>query len=96
MQHCVVMGIAKVISWLSKSHTFVSWFSHSSSITTFFPKPLTTFPTCFNGERRKYAGKKVNHNGVSNSQPLGHKSDMLTTEPPWRGSYMLEENSSCF
>ena len=33
----------------------------------FFPKPLTTFPTCFcRGERRKYG---------SNSQPPGHESD---------------------
>ena len=36
----------------------------------FFPKPPTTFPTCFcRGERRKYAGKKSRLNRGSNSQP---------------------------
>ena len=48
----------------------------------FFPKPPTTFLTCFcRGERRKYAGKKSRLNQGSNSQPPGHESDMLTTEP---------------
>ena len=52
----------------------------------FFPKPPTTFLTCFcRGERRKYAGKKSRLNRGSNLQPPGHKSDMLTTEPPGRG-----------
>ena len=52
----------------------------------FFPKPPTTFLTCFcRGERRKYAGKKSHLNRVSNSQPPGHESDTLTTEPPGRG-----------
>ena len=47
----------------------------------FFPKP----PTCFcRGERRKYAGKNSRLNGGSNSQPPGHESDTLTTEPPGR------------
>ena len=51
----------------------------------FFPKSPTTFLTCFcRGERRKYAGKKSRLNRVSNSQPPGHESDMLTTEPPGR------------
>ena len=49
----------------------------------FFPKPPTTFLTCFcSGERRKYAGKKSRLNWGSNSQPAGHESDTLTTEPP--------------
>ena len=49
----------------------------------FFPKPPTTFPTCFcRGENKKYAGKKVRLNRGSNSQPPGHESDTLTTEPP--------------
>ena len=54
----------------------------------FFPKPPTTFLTCFcRGERRKYAGKKSRLNRGSNSQPPGHESDMLTTEPPvWGGA----------
>ena len=52
----------------------------------FFPKPPTTFFTCFcRAERRKYAGKKSRLNRGSNSQPPGHDSDTLTTEPPGRG-----------
>ena len=55
----------------------------------FFPKPPTTFLTCFcRGERRKYAGKKVHLNRGANSQSPGH--DTLTTEPPWRGNIVLE------
>ena len=54
----------------------------------FFPKPPTTFLTCFcRGERRKYAGKKSRLNRGSNSQPPGLESDTLTTEPPGRGQY---------
>ena len=52
----------------------------------FFPKPPTTFLTCFcRGERRKHAGKKSRLNRGSNAQPPGHESDTLTTEPPGRG-----------
>ena len=52
----------------------------------FFPKPPTTFLTCFCiGERRKYAGKRSHLNRGSNSQPPGHESDTLTTESPGRG-----------
>ena len=46
----------------------------------FFPKPPTTFLTYFRGERQKYAGKKVCLSRVSDSQPPGHESNMLTTE----------------
>ena len=80
----VVLGFnailtAKVISWRSR-------LSHASTNTTFFPKPPTTFLTCFSrGERRNYAGKKFRLNRVLNSQPQGHESDTLTTEPPGRG-----------
>ena len=57
----------------------------------FFPKPPTTFLTCFcRGERRKYAGKKSRLNRGSNSQPPGHESDTLTTEPPGRGSLNVD------
>ena len=57
----------------------------------FFPKPPTTFLTCFcRGERRKYAGKKSRLNLGSNSQPPGNESDTLTTEPPGRGSKLKE------
>ena len=56
----------------------------------FFPKPPITLLTCFcRGERRKYAGKKSRLNRGSNSQPPGHESDALTTEPPGRG-YSVE------
>ena len=63
----------------------VSWLSHTSTKTTFFPKPPTTFPSCFRGERRKYAAMKVRLNRVSNSHTSGHESDTLTTKPPGRG-----------
>ena len=57
----------------------------------FFPKPLTTFPTYFcRGERRKYARKKSRLNRGSNSQPPGHESNTLTTEPSGRGSELEE------
>ena len=57
----------------------------------FFPKPATTFLTCFcRGERRKYAGKKNRLNRVSNSQPPGHESDTLTTRAGHR-SHELEK-----
>ena len=57
----------------------------------FFPKPPTTFLTCFcRGERRKYAGKKSHLNRGSNSQPPGHESDTLTTEPPGRGANHMD------
>ena len=53
----------------------------------FFSKPPTTFLTCFcRGQRRKYAVKKVHLNQGPNSQPPGHESDTLTTEPPGWGS----------
>ena len=56
----------------------------------FFPKPPTTFLSYFcRGERRNYAGKKVRLNPGSNSQPPGHESDTLTTEPPGWGNYCL-------
>ena len=52
----------------------------------FLPKPPTTFLTCFcRDENKKYAGKKSRLDWGSNSQPQGHESDTLTTEPPRRG-----------
>ena len=57
----------------------------------FSPKPATTFLTCScrgdrrKCDRRKYAVKKVRFNQGSISQPPGHKSDTLTTEPHGRG-----------
>ena len=56
-----------------------------------FPKPQTTFLTCFcRGERRKYARKKSHLNRESNSQPSGHESDKLTTEPSGQGLLICE------
>ena len=61
----------------------------------FFPKPLTTFLTCFcRGERRKYAGEKSRLNRGSNSQPPNHESDMLTTEPPGRGEIKVDQGQT--
>ena len=61
----------------------------------FFPKPLTTFLTCFcRGERPKYAGKKSRLNRGSNSQPPNHESDMLTTETPGRGEIKVDQGQT--
>ena len=58
----------------------------------FFPKPSTTFLTCFcRDERRKYAGKKSRLNRGSKSQPPGHESDMLNTEPIGQGRLILKQ-----
>ena len=55
---------------------------------------MTTFLTCFSkGERCKYAEKEVRLNPVLNSQPPGHESDTLTTQPPWWGTKVLEFNA---
>ena len=62
----------------------------------FFPKPPTIFLTRFSkGERRKYAGKKVCPNQVSNSQPPCYESDTLTTEPSGRGVDSLDQSGQC-
>ena len=83
----VVLGFnatltAKVISWRSVKHVFPGFLTPVLT-QVFFPKPPTTFLTCFcRGERRKYAGKKSRLNRRWNSQPHGHESDTLTTQPP--------------
>ena len=60
----------------------------------FFPKPLTTFLACEVCESRTYGGKKSRLNPVSNSQPPGHESDTLTTEPPGWGNKNFEFNQN--
>ena len=61
----------------------------------FFPKPPTIFLTYFcRGGRRKHAGKKSRLNRGSNSQPPGHESDTLTTEPPGRREQQVEKIGS--
>ena len=73
---------AKVRSWQSVTHMTLCFLA----FTNFFPKPPTTFLTCFSrGERRIYARKKFHLKWVSNSQPSGHEFDTLTTETPRRG-----------
>ena len=76
---------AKIISWRSVRHMCFLAFSHQY-LHEFFPKPpITSLAFFTNGERRKYAGKEFRFNLVSHSQPPGHESDTLTTEPPGRG-----------
>ena len=82
----VVLGFnatltAKVISWRSVKHMCFSGFVIPVLTQLYFPKPPTTFLTCFcRCERGKYAGNKVRLNQGSNSQPPGYESDTLTTE----------------
>ena len=89
----VVLGFnpaltAKVISWRSVTHEFPGFLTPALT-QLFLPKPPTTFLTCFRrGERRKYAGKKSRLNRGSNSQPPGHESVTLTTEPPGRAEFV--------
>ena len=87
----VVLGFnatltAEVISWRSVTHNYVfPGFVTPVLTQLFFPKPPTTFLTCLcRSERRKYSGKKSRLNRGSNSQPPGHESDMLTSEPSGR------------
>ena len=76
---------ARVISWQSVTHMFPGFLTPVLT-QLFLPKPQTTFLTCLcRGERQKYARKKSRLNRGSNSQPPGHESDTLTTEPPGRG-----------
>ena len=68
----VVLGFnatltAKVISWRSVTHMFPGYLTPVLT-QLFFPKPPTTFLTCFcRGERRKYVGKKSRLHRGSNS-----------------------------
>ena len=69
---------------IGDAHVFPGFFTPVLT-QLFFPKPPTTFLTCFcRGDRRKYAGKKTRLNPGSNSQPPGHESDMLT----WAGQVL--------
>ena len=65
---------AKIISW-----QLVSWFSHTSTNTTSFPKPKATFSHGFcRSERRIYPGKKVHLNW---DQTHNHQVMSLTRSP---------------
>ena len=82
---------AKVISWRSVTHDVFPGFLTPVVTQLFFPKPPTSFLTCFcRAERRKHAGKKSRIIRGSNSQPRGHESDTLTTEPPGWGDIMVQ------
>ena len=72
---------------VSDTHVFPDFLTPALT-ELFFPKPTTTFVTCFcRVERQKYSGKKVHLNRGSNSQPPGYETDILTTEPPGRGHW---------
>ena len=68
----VVLGFnatltAKVISWRSVTDVFPGFLTPVLTQLLFFPKPPTTFLSCFcRGGRRKYAGKKSLLNRGSN------------------------------
>ena len=85
----VVLGfnatlIAKVISWQSVTHMLPGFLTPILT-QLFFPKPLTSFLTCFcRGERRKHTQKNLGSNS------LGHDSDTLTTEPPEQGNSSMD------
>ena len=73
---------AKIISWQSVRHMFPGFLTPVLA-QLFFPKPPTTFLTCFcRGKRQKYPIKKVHLNRGLNLKSPGYESDMLTTEPP--------------
>ena len=83
----MVVGCIVHIMAVGDSHVFPGFLTPVLTL-LYFPKPQTTFLTCFcGGERRKYTGKKVRLDRESNSQTPGHESDTLTTEPPGRGNY---------
>ena len=87
----VVLGFnttltAKVISWRSVMHIVFPSFLTPLLTQLFFQKPPSTFLTSFCKRGwRKYARKKSCLNWGSNTQPPGHESNMLTTEPPGQG-----------
>ena len=78
---------AKVISWRLVTHMCFLAFSQQYQH-TFLSKSTDYF-----SRMRKYAGKKFRLNRVSNSQPPGCEPDMLTTEPPRRGSSLVKHKS---
>ena len=91
---CLGTGLAKVTSFRSVMFPGVC----PCFLTTALTQPSFQWPDYFpqmlnKGERWKYAGKKVCLNRVWNSQPPGHEFDMLTTEPSWWGTRVLEFNA---
>ena len=89
---------AKVISLGSETHICFLAFSHKflSKATKYFSHMLQQ------SERQKYTRRKFCLNRVLNSQPPGHESNTLTTEPAVLGQtkkgklvLVLPENQSC-
>ena len=68
----------------------VSWLSHTSTNTTFLSKATDYFSHASAEVRGK---KKSRLNRGSNSQPPGHESDTLTTEPPGWGETRSQQIS---
>ena len=65
-------------------HVFPGFLTPVLTLLSFQSHQLIFSHVYSRGERRKYANK-VQLNHVSNSQPLGHESDTLTTELPGWG-----------
>ena len=93
----VVLGFdatltAKVISWRSVTHNVFLGFLTPVLTQLFFPKPPSTFLTCFcRGKRQKYTRKKSCLNRGSNSQPPGHELTRSPLSHP--GGPRLQEKS---
>ena len=64
---------AKVILWRLVTHVFPGFLTPIHAQIYF-----QSYRLLFSHERRKYAGKTVRLNLVSNSQPPGHESNMLS------------------
>ena len=81
---------AKVISWQS----CVSWLSHTNTNKTFFPKPPTTFLTCFSrGQPWKYAWRKFTS---TKNQTHNHQVVGLTCSPLIFPHGVRVEKEKCF
>ena len=76
----------RVISWWSMTHMCFLAFSHQYHHKFSFQSHRLLFSHASAEVRgEKYARKKVCLNRGSNSQPPGHESETLTTQPPWKG-----------
>ena len=89
----VVLGFnatltAKVISWRSVTHMCFLAFSHQY----YWNFSFQSHRLLFSHASAKYAGKKSRLNRGSNSQPPGHESDTLTTEPSGRGTLKSDKS----
>ena len=70
----------------------VSWLSHTSTNSTFFPKPPTTFLTALAEVRGENTPeRKCASTGYRSHNHQGHESDTLTTEPPGWANFFLNQ-----